>query len=131
MHDVLPGLQLPRVHPVPQRAPRCHPLPPSTTLFSVGVALLFPVRTVASELAEAEALLLADNVEVGLRLGGVHGGRGGGRSGAGVAAADERAEAVVELGDVVGGDGGRGRRGGGRGREAEAAKGEAQAEGEN
>lgn len=76
-----------------------------------------------AELAEAEALLLADHVEVGLRLGGVHGRCGSGRD---TAAADERAETVIELRDVVGGHGGRHRvNGRDRGSEAEAANREA------
>lgn len=116
--DVLPGLQVPRVHPVPERAPCRHPRPPPRIPLLVAVGLGFPTDAAAAavpaELAEAEALLVPDHAEVGLGLGRVDGGSGRDRRrGGGVAAADDGAEAVVELGDVVGCNGGR--RGGGRG----------------
>ena len=138
VHDVLAGLQLPRVHAMPQRAPRRHPLPRPPLLVAVALAFL------PAELAQAEPLLVADHAEVRLGLRRVDGGgrrrrrrRGGGaalQGGGGFAAAGDGAEAVVELRDIVGGDGGRGCRGRGRGggrgrpREAEAAGSEADAE---
>jgi hypothetical protein len=131
VHDILAGLQLPRVHPMPQRAPRRHSLPGSLPVgaFLVSVALSF--LFLPAELAQAEPLLVADHAEVRLGLGRVDGGGRGGALGSGAfAAANYGAEAVVELRDVVGGDGGRGcgGRGGGRSREAEAAGSEADVE---
>jgi hypothetical protein len=111
VHDVLPGLQLPRVHAVAEGAPRRDPRLPLPLNGVLIVLLLSAVRVsfLNAELAEAHPLLVPDHAEVRLGVGGVDGARGR------VPAAHDGAEAVVELRDVVWRDGGRGGRGrGGR-----------------